>query len=310
MSDNNYSLINFDGASDVVIKLLDMIQNAVGWCVIPKRKAADFEKGLSVYVESIENDPTLSGLEKGVKISSARKEMKQYINQGKIIAYAAKDIQVDSKLDVDDDWLMYFFEYAKNVSADDVQRIWAKILAERCNGNTSMNRRLINALSMLDHETAHIFERLCGITLEFTCYYIKYAPLVFPVCIYKDYLSELEQVDQGKVIEFTKYHLNFVGFDEKNYDFKKLKDNGLIEMRTEENTMENVLNIEPEIMLNGKAYKIKGDKGIKNLELGRIKYTELGESLCDIVNTSYVFPYFDILMERYFKSQGYILLEK
>lgn len=104
--------------------------------------------------------------------------------------------------------------------------------------------------------------------------------------------------------------MEFVNFDEKNYKFKILKDIGLIEMRTEENTMENVLNIEPVIILNGKEYKIEGDMRIKNLELGRIKYTELGESLCDIVNTSYVFPYFDILIERYFKSQGYILLEK
>lgn len=310
MSDTNYSLINFDGASDVVIKLLDMIQNAVGWCIMPKGKSADFEKGLSVYVETIENDSTLNGLEKGAKISTARKEMKQYINQGKIIAYAAKDIQVDSKLDVDDDWLMYFFEYAKNISVDDVQRIWAKILAERCNGNMNMNRRLINTLSMLDHESAHVFEQLCGITFEFTCYYIKYVPLVFPVCIYKDYLNELEQVDQEKAIDFLKYYLGFVNFDEKNHEFRILKDIGLIEMRTEENTMENVLNIEPEITLNGKEYKIEGDIGKKNLELGRIKYTELGESLCDIVNTSYVFPYFEILIERYFKSQGYMLLEK
>ena len=35
MSDTKMSLINLDGASDVVIKLLDMLQNAVGWVVAP-----------------------------------------------------------------------------------------------------------------------------------------------------------------------------------------------------------------------------------------------------------------------------------
>ena len=66
-NENNFSLINLDGASDIIIKLLDMIKEAVGWAVIPKGVRADFEKGISVYQESIENDNTLSGIEKAAR---------------------------------------------------------------------------------------------------------------------------------------------------------------------------------------------------------------------------------------------------
>ena len=44
MSDTKMSLINLDGASDVVIKLLDMLQNAVGWVVAPHGARKDFDE--------------------------------------------------------------------------------------------------------------------------------------------------------------------------------------------------------------------------------------------------------------------------
>ena len=74
MSDGNkFSLINLDGASDIIIKFLDMIEKAVGWSVIPKGTKADFKEGLAVYKESIMSDDSLNGIEKGAKISSAKK---------------------------------------------------------------------------------------------------------------------------------------------------------------------------------------------------------------------------------------------
>ena len=127
--DKNYSILNLDGASDVIIKMLVMIENAVGWIGAPKGAKKDFNEGLAIYKESIEKNDTLSGLEKGAKISNARMELKQYINQGKIISNAFKNLQNEAKMNVEDDWLLVFFEYAKNISDDEIQQVWGRILS-------------------------------------------------------------------------------------------------------------------------------------------------------------------------------------
>lgn len=196
MSDTNISLINLDGASDVIIKFLDMIQNAVGWIVTPHGARKDFNEALMVYKKSIEDDETLDEITKAAKISSARKELKQYINQGKIIAYALEDLAQNAKLVVEDDWLSYFFNYAQNISDESVQKIWARILAEHCNGDTSIKRMLIHILSLLDAESAKAFGNLCRITINCPYQYhnmymqlgnkfvSKYVPLVLSPTLY------------------------------------------------------------------------------------------------------------------------------
>lgn len=109
MSDTKMSLINLDGASDVVIKLLDMLQDAVGWVVAPHGERKDFNEAVEIYKKSIEEDDKLDGRLKAAKISSARKELKQYINQSKIIAYAIEDLDHNAKLELEDDWVVIFF---------------------------------------------------------------------------------------------------------------------------------------------------------------------------------------------------------
>ena len=53
--------------------------------------------------------------------------------------------------------MSYFFDYAQNISDESVQKIWARILAEHRNGDTSIKRILIYTLSLLDTEFAKAF---------------------------------------------------------------------------------------------------------------------------------------------------------
>lgn len=55
---------------------------------------------LIVCKKSIEENEKIDGIIKVAKISSARKELKQYINQFKIIAYAVKDLVQNVKLEL------------------------------------------------------------------------------------------------------------------------------------------------------------------------------------------------------------------
>lgn len=139
---DEFSLINMDGLSDVAIKLLDMIGKSVGWVAMPRGKRADFKEGLAVYKKAIMDDGSLTGIEKGAKISSASMDLKKYINQGKIVSIATENLEstaTPEKIDVD--WLNTFFTYAENVSSEEMQQIWGKLLASKANGSSGITKK-------------------------------------------------------------------------------------------------------------------------------------------------------------------------
>lgn len=339
MSDENkFSLINFDGASDVVIKLLDMIEKAVGWTIIPKGTKADFKEGLAIYKESIMNDDTLDGIQKGAKISSAQKELKQYINQGKIISYASKNIKDDAQMDVDEDWLTYFFDYAKNITDESVREIWGKILAEKCNGHKSVSRRLINTLSLLDAKSALAFGKLCSITFKFDSgimsriYDPDYTPKHIPLVLSSKYHFEYIAIRGENLNQFVPHYFKCVANGE---ELAMLDVLGLIERCDPDICFEYGYIGDPTIVFDDKSYiliknpkyhprfahenydeyneygRFKGQKNRegRTIKLGFVKYTILGEELYNILEPQY-FLDFERVLSRYLNSQGFELHKK
>lgn len=57
----------------------------------------------------------------------------------------------------DFDWFIRFFEYSSNVSNDDMQALWAKILAGEVQNPNSTSITLLNTLSMMRQEQAQFF---------------------------------------------------------------------------------------------------------------------------------------------------------
>lgn len=323
MSDKNLSLINLDGASDVVIKFLDMIQDAVGWMVTPHGGRKDFNEALVVYKEYIEKDEKIDGIAKAAKISSARKELKQYINQGKIIAYTIPDLSPGARLEVNQDWLSYFFDYAKNISDESVQKIWARILAEHCNGDTSIKRILIHTLSLLDAESAKAFGDLCRITIH--CPYpkaymqlenkfvSKYVPLVISPVLYG--LNLVLPEDDERHIATEKYieciptpnelailqEIGLIELPEKNginfeypYNFGLIhhdfsgKNNSYKQTELKEYIIEygsNKYVIEPKNINKNDLLKINSKEKLPEIiKLGNVKFSTVGETLYKTLN--------------------------
>ena len=345
MSDTKMSLINLDGASDVVIKLLDMIQDAVGWMVAPHGGRKDFNEALEMYKKSIEADEKLDGKMKAAKISSARKELKQYINQSKIIGYAIDNLDQNAKLEVEEDWLSYFFDYAQNISNESVQKIWARILAEQCNGNTSINRMLIHTLSLLDAESAQAFGNLCKITMH--CpnpniymqlgnkFVSKFVPLVLSPVLYG--LNLVFPEDDERYITTKKY----VECIPKANDLAVLQEIGLIELpekrgsdfeypynfglirhdfsgknnsykRTE--VKEYIIEygdqkyvIEPENINNDELLKADSKEKLPEIiRFGSVKFSTVGETLYNILDVEKL-DNFDSILKICVESQKYCL---
>ena len=292
--DKNYSILNLDGASDVIIKMLVMIENAVGWIGAPKGAKKDFNEGLAIYKESIEKNDTLSGLEKGAKISNARMELKQYINQGKIISNAFKNLQNEAKMNVEDDWLLVFFEYAKNISDDEIQQVWGRILSEQFNGDSSVSRRLLHTLSLLDKNTALDFGKLSSITFGlFNDTFeqnVKYIP----------FICNSYKGDKRYDREYFKLLPDLINLEEY----------GLITVSPDKPYEEDLTNIGSNFVLIGNSkYEISKIKKTNPYDLGEkillsnVRYTSIGKELYRSIDKPELFYGLDRCMLKYLKEQ-------
>ena len=240
MADNNFSLLNMDGLSDVCIKMLDMIEKAIGWTITPKGSRKDLEDALQYYKKTIMDDKTIPPIVKASRIASAKKELTQYVNQGKIINNAGLALKETATFkNVDLDWLSYFFDYAKNIQDENIQKIWARLLAEQCNGDTSIRRNLIHILSLMDAETAVAFTNLCRLVIKVpihnvskalaTRYIPEYVPVISPFLVYSLYLALPDDSEEKQAM------LNYRSCIPNPEQLATFKELGLINFRENQN---------------------------------------------------------------------------
>lgn len=67
---------------------------------------------------------------------------------------------------IDEDWIFDFFEMGQDTSNEQMQYIWAKILANEIDKPDSFSRRAINAIKLLSPKEARIFTLFCNCLWE------------------------------------------------------------------------------------------------------------------------------------------------
>lgn len=165
MAPDQNPLINIDlqPAADVVNNLINKISSAVGWVVThdtPNKHA------VNTYIAEIEKSD-LDPLIKAAKISSAKRDIKQYTNQHKIVCGAAPLLSQNSHPeDLSDDWINMFMDRARLVSNEKMQTIWSRILAQESNSPGTCPLQLLHILSILSKQLANKFLILCGFTFS------------------------------------------------------------------------------------------------------------------------------------------------
>lgn len=160
----NYGLINIDlgPLCGVANNLIDKLASAVGW--IANRDTPD-RLAVKNYISEIQKS-NLPPLIKAVKISNAKKEIKEYINQNEIVKIAVENINDNAHPEnIDDDWIFQFMDKAKLISDAQFQLIWGHILKEECNSPNSMPKSLLYILTMMDKKDAEYFTALCSFSV-------------------------------------------------------------------------------------------------------------------------------------------------
>lgn len=343
----NFSLLNMNGLSDVAIKLLDMIEKAVGWTVSPKGSKRDFEDALLYYKNSIMDDKTMPSLVKATKIAESRNNLQQYVNQGKIISCALDELELDASLsEINLDWLTYFFDYAKNIQDEMVQKIWARLLAEECNGSTAIQRKLIHVLSLMDSETALAFTNMCRVVIQIPTqglaqslssrYLPHFIPLIVPfkqrayillsirserndlnamVSEYEDYCDNIPKPEQIAVM----HELGLINILEETgkefeYPFNVGRTTHRYEaVHTEKGEAHKLVEtIEEDYCISyfdeNYVVTLKKDNQQSSIRYGIIQFTSLGETLCKILKVEKI-ENFGHILHYFFNPQGFDIEE-
>ncbi len=169
MSDNNFNLINFDGKplADVACKLIDALSQAAGY-IFPSddvRKAKS--KAHASIIMEIAEDKNVDSIERGAKITSYNKNVKEYINQNKIISGAIPFLKENAKPEkMDEDWILFFMDKVRLVSNEKLQFIWSRILAHEVNDPDSISKQLMHILSQMRRKDADTFMKLSPICVS------------------------------------------------------------------------------------------------------------------------------------------------
>ena len=92
----------------------------------------------------------------------AAEETKRQHNMESIITKALPGVSDSAQpKNVEDDWIANFFDKCRLISDEDMQRLWAKILAGEANSPGKFSKRTVGLLASMDNSDAIMFSKLC-----------------------------------------------------------------------------------------------------------------------------------------------------
>ncbi len=175
MGDGN-SLINLGGVSKIGELLIEKISEGIGGLARPwqiKRIAKAEAKAAKIHaLAEIERDE----LKRRALTRFVAEEMNKQSNMESITSKAVGGLSEDARpQDMENDWIANFFDRCKLISDEQMQSLWARVLAGEANNPGRYSKRTVNLLSSLDKSDAELFTKLCGFAWEIG----TPAPLVF-----------------------------------------------------------------------------------------------------------------------------------
>ena len=100
---------------------------------------------------------------------------------------------------MDEDWIARFFELAKDVSREEMQKLWGRLLAGEISKPGQFSLRTLEVLRNLSAEEAKLFERACAYVLS--KYYIVDESNVF---------KDSSGLNQSEIIKLSECQLLIV----------------------------------------------------------------------------------------------------
>ena len=148
--------------------LIEKVSDAVGGVAKPWQiqRVAKAEAERALTIAQLEIDVT--DLHRRAALRWVQEETKNQVNIESIRDQASPHLNKDAELGkIEDDFLRNFFEKCRIVSDEQMQDIWARILAGEANNPGAFSRKTINVLSDMEKSDAELFAAMCSHSWQF-----------------------------------------------------------------------------------------------------------------------------------------------
>jgi len=198
MSDSN-SLLNLGDLAKPASTLIEKISDAIGGIFKPYqiRRVAQAEAEAEKIRAAAQIE--ITDLQRRAMLRFFAEEAKKQNNIESITSKALPQVTEEAMPDhVEDDWITNFFDKCRLISDEEMQILWAKILAGEANSPGKYSKRTVDLLASLDKIDAVLFAKLCS----FSFYIAEVTPLIYDInhSIYTDHgidftaISHLESI--------------------------------------------------------------------------------------------------------------------
>ena len=265
--------INISGLSEPATKLIEKISNGVGILYEPHhiKRIAKAEAEAKKITKIAQHD--LSDLEHRTILRVLNEEKRRQENMEKITASAISRIDDDAKPEnMDDDWIIYFYENCRNTQNEEMQSLWASILTGEAKNPGTFSRRTLNFISTLDKSDASLFTRFCSYCWKFD----KFSPLVYDM-------------------DHEIYNKNGINFNA----LQNLDSIGLINLDASD-IIKTALQEEIEVTYFDTSIRIKFSKSKDNeLNIGVANLTNIGQELAPICGSQPLPDFFEFVLSKW-----------
>lgn len=163
MGDQNNSLINFGNLADPAKVLVEKISNAVGGVFKPYqiRRVAQAESEAK-KIQAVSNIE-ITELQQRALSRFLLEEASKQNNIENITRKALPSVNPAAQpKNIENDWIVNFFDKARLVSDKEMQELWSRVLAGEANVPGTYTKRTIYLLASLDKNDALLFTKLCS----------------------------------------------------------------------------------------------------------------------------------------------------
>ena len=272
--DKSISLVNLGKLSKPAGTLIKKVSSAVGGLFEPwqiERVAKAEAKADMIRARS---EIQITELHKRAMHRFIEEEAQRQENMEKITEKALPQLKEESDpSQIEDDWVTNFFDKSRIISDNEMQDIWAKVLAGEANAPGTYSKRTVNFLGGLDKKDAELFQNLCS----FGWIVGGFTPLIF---------DDKAEIYNQKGINFESLtHLDSIGL----IQFQSLTGfqiTGLPKSFAVRYCMEPLILAMPKEKDN-------------QISIGCILLTQLGQELVSVCKAPRVDGFFDYVKERW-----------
>lgn len=169
-----FNLIKFEGKP--IEKLIDVVSKGIGTIYKPKaiRKEAEAKAYEIEIIERAKTKALAEGKETDAETLArieerfVHKEIKRQNNIDNITKIAAEQLINETEVSeepVDEDWTTRFFSIAEDISDEEMQTLWGRILSGEIKQPKSFSLRTLELLKNLSKEEAEVFTKFSNLKI-------------------------------------------------------------------------------------------------------------------------------------------------